>query len=60
MCSATLREKLFSSSHVFCYSEYSLTAFLIIEIEFEVKEIRVASAYILATEALSFRGKSFM
>ena len=55
---ATLRDNLFSSSHVFSDSRYLLPTLLMVEIEFEEKEIPVSSAYILATEALSFRGKS--
>ena len=57
---ATLRDNLFSSSHVFSDSKSLLTTSLMVEIEFEEKEILVSSAYILATEALSFRGKSLM
>ena len=58
---ATLRYNLFSSSHVFSDSKSSLTTLLTVEIEFEEKEILVSSAYILvATEALSFKGKSFV
>ena len=56
----TLRDNLFSSSHVFSDSKSLLTALLMIEIEFVEKEILVSSANRLAIEALSFRGKSLM
>ena len=54
---ATLRDNLFSSNHVFSDSKSLLTTLLMEEIEFEEKEILVSSAYILASDALSFRGK---
>ena len=57
---ATLKRQLFSSSHVFRDSRSLLTTLLMVEIEFEEREILVSSAYILATEAVSFRGKSLM
>ena len=55
---ATLRDNLFSPSHVFSDSKSSLKALLMVEIESEEKGILVSSAYIQATEALSFKGKS--
>ena len=56
----TLRDNLSSSSHVFSDSKSSLTTLLMVEIELEEKEILVPSAYILAIEGLSFRGKSLV
>ena len=44
---ATLRDNLFSSSHVFSDSKSLLTTLLMVEVEFEEKEILVSSAYIL-------------
>ena len=58
MCLETVRDNLFSSSHASSDSKSLLATLLMVEIEFEEKEILVSSAYILATEALSFRGKS--
>ena len=51
----TLRDNLFSHSHVFSDSKSSL---LTVEIDFEERELLVSAAYILASEALSLRGKS--
>ena len=55
-----LRDNWFFSRHVFSDSKSLLTTLLMEEIEFEEKKILVSSAYILATEVLSFRGKSLL
>ena len=55
---ATLRDNLFSSGHIFSDSKSSFASLLMVEIEFEGKEILVSSACILTIEALSLRRKS--
>ena len=57
---ATQRDNLFSYSDVFSDSKSSVTTLLMVEIEFEEKEILVSSACILAIEAISVRSKSLM
>ena len=54
---ATFRDNMFSSCHVSSDCKSSITILLMVETEFEEKEILITSAYILANEALSFRGK---